>query len=98
MLSLFEVLSTLESATGNATNIFANPFLDAMGRFILNAHIAGDDYVAYGDAHRKAAPSGDVLYRFGKAVHDEQLEAFGAFYAAKRRLEREGSGAGQALI
>ena len=71
VLSLFDVIDTLESATGNATKIFANPFLDAMGRFILNAHIAGDDYVAYGDAHRRAAPSGDVLYRFGKAVHDE---------------------------
>ncbi len=97
VLSLFDVISTLESATGNATNIFANPFLDAMGRFILNAHIAGDDYVAYGDAHRKAAPSGDVLYRFGKAVHDEQLEAFGAFYAAKSGWNAKGSGLDKAL-
>jgi hypothetical protein len=97
VLSLFDVIGTLESATGNATNIFANPFLDAMGRFILNAHIAGDDYVAYGDAHRKAAPSGDVLYRFGKEVHDEQLEGFGAFYAAKSGWNAKGSGLEKAL-
>jgi len=90
VLSLFDVLSTLESATGNSTGIFANPFIDAMGRFILNAHIAGDDYVAYGDAHRHAAPSGDVLYCFGKAVHDSELEAFGAFYAAKDGLNAIG--------
>ncbi|MGB6693397.1 MAG: heparinase II/III family protein [Terracidiphilus sp.] len=97
VLSLFEVIATLESATGNATNIFANPFLDAMGRFILNAHIAGDDYVAYGDAHRKAAPSGDVLYRFGKAVHDDQLEAFGALYAAMNGWNATGAGLTSAL-
>src|SRR5579862_6849676 len=97
VLSLFEVLWMLESATGNATSIFANPFIDAMGRFILNAHIAGDDYVAYGDAHRKAAPSGDVLYRFGKAVHDSELEAFGALYAARDGLNARGPGLQRAL-
>jgi hypothetical protein len=97
VLSLFDVIWTLESATGNATKIFGNRFLDAMGRFILNAHIAGDDYVAYGDAHRKAAPSGDVLYRFGKAVHDEELEAFGAFYAEKNGWNAQGQGLERAL-
>lgn len=97
VLSLFDVIWTLESATGNATNIFANRFLDAMGRFILNAHIAGDDYVAYGDAHRRAAPSGDVLYRFGRAVHDAELEAFGAFCAAKSGWNAAGPGLTSAL-
>jgi hypothetical protein len=97
VLSLFDVIWALESATGNATTIFANPFLDAMGRFILSAHIAGDDYVAYGDAHRRAAPSGDVLYRFGKAVHDEELEAFGAFYAEKSGWNAQGQGLERAL-
>jgi hypothetical protein len=97
VLSLFDVLWTMQSATGNMTNIFGNPFLDAMGRFILNVHIAGDDYVAYGDAHRRAAPSGDVLYRFGKAVHDNELEAFGAFYAAKEGWNAQGTGLGRAL-
>ena len=92
VLSLFEVIWALDSATGNATTIFANPFLDAMGRFILNAHIAGDDYLAYGDAHRHSAPPGDVLYRFGKAVHDAELEEFGAFYAAKEGWNAKGPG------
>ena len=97
VLSLFDVIGTLESATGNATKIFGNPFLDAMGRFILNAHIAGDDYVAYGDAHRRAAPSGDVLYRFGRAVHDEELAAFGSFYAEKDGWNAQGQGLERAL-
>lgn len=97
VLSLFEVLWTMESATGNATKILANPFIDAMGKFILNAHIAGDDYVAYGDAHRRAAPSGDVLYRLGKAAHDDDLQAFGAFCAAKEGWNAEGPGLTRAL-
>ena len=82
-MCLFECISFLESATGNSTNIFANPFIDAMGRYILSAHIAGEDYINYGDADVKAGPDGDLLYRYGKAVHDEQLQAFGAWCAAK---------------
>ena len=97
VMCLFEVLSTMESATGNSTNILANPFIDAMGRFILNVHIAGDDYVDYGDVHGKAAPEGDVLYRMGKAVHDEQLQAFGAFYAAREGWTATGAGLTKAL-
>jgi hypothetical protein len=97
VMCLFEVIDALESATGRSTNIFANPFLDAMGRFILNVHIAHDDYVDYGDVHGKAAPSGDILYRFGKAVHDEQLMAFGAYYAAKDGWNAQGEGLKRAM-
>jgi hypothetical protein len=88
----FECVSMLESATGNATNIFANPFLDSMGRYILNAHVAGDDYIDYGDAHRHAAPDGDLLYRYGKAIHDQQLQAFGAWCAAREGWTASGNG------
>jgi hypothetical protein len=97
VMSFFTLIWTLESATGNATKIFDNSFIDAMGRFILNMHIAGDDYVAYSDSHRRAAPSGDVLYRFGKAVHDEELEAFGAFCAEKSGWNAQGAGLESAL-
>ena len=82
----FEAVSMIDAATGHQTNILANPFIDAMARYILNAHICDDNYIDYGDAHVHAGPDGDLLYRYGKAVHDEQLAAFGAFYAAKRGL------------
>jgi hypothetical protein len=93
----FESVSLLESATGNATNIFANPFIDAMGRYILNARIADGDYINYGDAHVKAAPEGALLYRYGKAVHDEQMEAFGAYCAAEEGWTATGPALSRAL-
>jgi hypothetical protein len=97
VLALFEAIWALDSATGNAAKILEFPFLDAMGRFILDAHIAGDDYLAYGDAHRHSAPPGDVLYRFGKAVNDQQLAAFGAFNAAKDGWNAQGPGLAHAV-
>ena len=83
----FEAVSMIDAATGHQTNILANPFIDGMGRYILNAHVVGDDYIDYGDAHVHAGPEGDLLYRYGKAVRDEQLAAYGAYYAARRDLK-----------
>jgi len=91
-LCLFECIHTLESATGNSTQILANPFIAAMGRYILNAHIAGPDYINYGDADMQASPDGSLVYRYGKAVHDEQLAAFGAWCAARGGWTAQGEG------
>jgi len=88
----FECVNMLESATGNSTSIFANPFIDAMGRYIMNAHVAGEDYIDHGDAHIHAAPDGDLLYRYGKTVHDEELQGFGAWCAARGGWTAKGDG------
>lgn len=96
-MSFFECVSTLESATGKATRIFANPFIDAMGRYILSAHIAGDSYINYGDAHVHATPDGALLYRYGTAVHDGQLAGFGAWCAAREGWTATGKGLSKPL-
>jgi hypothetical protein len=89
-LSYFECVDLLESATGARTAIFANPFIDAMGRYILNTHITGDSYINYGDAHIHASPDGPVLFRFGRAVHDAELTAFAAWNAARNGVTATG--------
>lgn len=92
----FEAVSMIDAATGHKTNILANPFIDQMARYILNAHITDDAYIDYGDAHVHAGPEGSLLYRYGKAVHDDELKGFGAYYAAKRSMaEYKGPNAGR---
>jgi hypothetical protein len=91
-LCLFECLNWLESATGNSTQVLANSFVRAMGRYILNAHIAGDCYINYGDADMHLSPEGDLIYRYGKAVGDEQLAGFGAYIAARGGWTAKGDG------
>lgn len=83
----FEAVSMIDGATGHATNILSTPFIDQMGRYILNAHICGDNYIDYGDAHVHAGPDGDLLWRYGRAVHDKQLADFGAYWANHRAPE-----------
>lgn len=48
--------SMIDGANGHATNTLSTPFIDQMGRYILNAHICGNNYIDYGDAHVHAGP------------------------------------------
>jgi hypothetical protein len=91
-LSLFECVSTLESATGNSTQILTHPFLAAMGRYVLNAHVAGNCYINYGDADMHLGQEGELIYRYGKAVKDEQLAGFGAYCAERAGWTAIGEG------
>lgn len=88
----YECITFLESATGNSTTILANPFIDAMGRYIISGHVAGNDYIDYGDALPQADPDGNLLYHYGKSVHDDQLQGFGAYCAARSGWTATGDG------
>lgn len=85
----FEAVSMIDGATGHVSKVLSTPFIDQMGRYILNAHICENNYIDYGDAHVHAGPDGDLLWRFGRAVHDKQLADFGAYWANQRAAEAE---------
>jgi hypothetical protein len=90
--SYFQCVNTLQSATGHASDIFNNPFLDQMGRYVVSVHIANDYYVNFGDANPKEHPPGDLIYRYGNAVGDRQLAAFGAYRANLLGMAATGAG------
>ena len=86
----FECVKTLQSATGNSTNIFSNPFFDKIARYIANVHIAKNYYVDFGDAHPTENPPGDLIYRNGEAIGDHEFAAFGAYCAHQNGLAATG--------
>jgi hypothetical protein len=77
--SLFECLDLLDSASNGIVNYFDLPLVRAIGSYIYKVHIAGDWYVNFADAPARVKPDGSLLYRFGKASGDADLQAFGAY-------------------
>jgi hypothetical protein len=53
---------------------------------VLDAHVAGDWFVNYGDAHAQVRHSPPLLHRFGRATGDAELAALGAFRAPARGI------------
>jgi hypothetical protein len=82
--SLFESLELLHAATGGRLDVYREPVVRAIGQYIARVYIAGDYYVAMGDASAKVKPEPELVFRYGRAVGDGSLAGFGAFLAARR--------------
>ena len=76
--SLFEALELLHWASNGRLSVFDNPVIANMGRYIYRARIAGTWMVDVGDSGPRVTPDRALIYRYGKAVGDERLQAFGA--------------------
>ncbi|MCF3649888.1 heparinase II/III domain-containing protein [Synoicihabitans lomoniglobus] len=77
--SLFEALHWMDSASEGRISIFDQPLIGAMGRYIMTAHIGGDWYSNFADARARIVADGTLVYRYGRAVQDPELAAFGAW-------------------
>jgi hypothetical protein len=88
--SLLDGLELLHSATQGAINVYDQPLVREMGRYIYRVHIADDYFVNFADASAKVRPPGELVYRYGRRIGDDRLASFGAYLSA---LER-GEGAG----
>ena len=67
-ISLYEALQLLSSATAGRVNIWHEPLLQRMGEYLVEARIAGDQYLDIGDAHVEIRFDRDALFQFGKQV------------------------------
>jgi len=77
--SLYDCLEQLEQATGGQVNVFDQPLIQAMGRFIYQVHIDSDYYINFADAMAVLTPEAELIYRYGQAIGDAEMTAFGAW-------------------
>ncbi|NLI27880.1 MAG: heparinase [Acetobacter sp.] len=92
--SLFDCLELLYSATQGRIDGFRHPRVREIGRFIARIHIHGPWFVNFADASAKPFVDAPTIYRFGKAIGDSTLTAFGVYLAREQGLGK-GSLGGQ---
>ena len=80
---LFDGLSVIESATMGRISLFKEPVIRLLASYIYKTHIAGNYFVSIADAYPVLHPDGLMLYRFGKAVNDTNMQNFGAYFFHK---------------
>ena len=97
--SLYDCLELLHSATDGTIDIYREPLIQNMGRFICRAHISDGWLVNFADAGARGRPPGPIVFGFGKAIGDEDMIAYGAFCAARTGFRENGApgGLGRAL-
>ncbi len=96
--SLFEALELLASASGGRINEFADPVIANMGRFAYRARISGDWVVDVGDSDPRVPVDHGLAYRYGVAIGDPRLRAFGASGATEDAVALDDRSIGRALF
>jgi hypothetical protein len=86
----FDCCRTLSSAVDGAVDVMTHPFVQRMGQYIADVHIAGNMYVNYGDAHMEDVAPAELIYRYGVAAKLPSLAAFGAYNSSKHGLGATG--------
>lgn len=77
--SMFEALDWMYGASEGQISIFDDPLIAKMGRYILTARIGNGWFKNFADANARTFVDGALTYRYGQAVGDEELAAFGAY-------------------
>jgi hypothetical protein len=80
--SLLDCLELLYSATGGQVDVYDDPLVCEIGRFILRVQIEGRYFVNFADASGIVAPPAAVVFRYGQRIGDADLMALGAWLAA----------------
>ena len=87
--SLFDCLELLRNATNGRLNVFHDPLIREIGRYIYRVHIDGDWFVNVGDASARPRPDGTLIFRFGERIGDVPMVQLGAWLAQSRVAEGE---------
>ncbi|MCC7373172.1 MAG: heparinase II/III family protein [Verrucomicrobiales bacterium] len=73
--SVFDNLDLLHSATGGKFDVFDQPLIQEIGKFIYRVHIADRWYVNIGDCPARLGIDRGVVYAYGQRIQDPQLKA-----------------------
>lgn len=88
--SLFDNLELLYAATGGKIDVFGEPLVQEIGRYIYRAHIAGDFYLNFADASAIVHPEALLIYRYGLRIGDAAMVDFGRWLAHRQNVGEVG--------
>jgi hypothetical protein len=78
---LYDNVSMLNLATNNSFKyVYQDEKFRNMARFIYRAQIGKEYFLNFADADPTPRISGNLIYRFGKDIQDQDMMNFGAYY------------------
>jgi hypothetical protein len=84
--SLYECLELLHWATGGEIDVYGESLIQEMARFIHRVQIDGNYYINFADATAVLHPEGALIYRYGQAIGDKDMMAFGAWAGQQHQV------------
>jgi hypothetical protein len=80
--SLYDCLDLMHSASNGAIDVYNEPLIQQIGRYIYRVHIADHYFVNFADASGRGGIPESLVYRYGKSIGDEKMMSFAAWFFA----------------
>ncbi len=90
--SLFDCLELLHNATAGAIDVYGEPLIQEMGRYIYRVQIADRYFVNFADAPALVTPNASITFRYGKRIGDTAMMALGGWAATHQDITQRGAG------
>lgn len=90
--SLFDCLELLHSATAGAIDVYGEPLIQEMGKYIYRVQIADRYFVNFADAPALVTPNASITFRYGKRIGDTAMMALGGWAATHQDIMQRGAG------
>ena len=88
--SLYDCLELLYSATDGEIDVYSEPLVQNIARFIYRVQIHDTYFINFADAPAMLTPSAYLVYGFGKRINDPDMMALGSWAAHKRSVYSSG--------
>lgn len=79
--SLLDALDLLHSASNGTIDLYDEPLIREMGKFIYRTHISSEYFINFADATARIAVDPALVFRYGQRIEDPQMVGFAAFAA-----------------
>ena len=90
--SLFDCLELLHGATGGWIDVYGEPLIGEIGRYMVRAYIGGDYFINFADGSAKlpvydghSGFSPALVYSYGRRIGDADLQALAVLRHRQRR-------------
>ncbi len=84
--AMLDCLELLYSATNKQIDVYSEPLIQDIGRFIVRVQIDGNYFVNFADAPAIVIPPAGVVFRYGQRIADDDMMALGAWLAEEQDL------------
>jgi hypothetical protein len=84
---LFDCLELLYGASHGKIDVYQEPLIQEIGRYLYKAFIDDSFYTNFADSSAKVNIPAELAYRFGRRIGDAKLSGLGAAVLGKRKEE-----------
>ncbi|MBD3184766.1 heparinase [Candidatus Poribacteria bacterium] len=88
--SLYDCLELLYSATDGVIDVYDEPLIQNIAKFIYRVQIHDRYFINFADAPAMLTPSPFIVYHFGKRINDPAMISLGKWSASKQDIKKNG--------